>query len=72
MSTLVLVRHGLSAHVHADGALDRAGVEQWRLRYDAAGLHAADQPPTDLVTLAAGASWFASSDLPRAVESADR
>jgi broad specificity phosphatase PhoE len=71
MPSLVLVRHGPSAHVHA-GALDRDGVEQWRASYDATGIRLGDRPPEALVALAAATTYIVASDLPRAIESAER
>lgn len=69
---IILVRHGLSAHVHADGAVDRAGMERWRAAYDAAGIQALSHPSAELVGVAAEAARVVASDLPRAVESAER
>jgi broad specificity phosphatase PhoE len=68
---LVLVRHGPSAHPHR-GTLDRAGLQQWRDAYDGAGISAGVRPPESLIELAAGAGHVVASDLPRAVESAQR
>jgi broad specificity phosphatase PhoE len=72
VASLVLVRHGPSAHVHLGGAIDRAGVERWRADYDAAGLLSIAQPPAELVAVAARASCVLASDLARATESAVR
>lgn len=69
---IILVRHGLSAHVHTAGVIDRAGVETWRAAYDAAGIHAVSQPPDAVVRIAADAAHVVASDLRRAVESAER
>lgn len=69
---IVLVRHGLSAHVHTAGAVGRAGMEAWRAAYDAAGIHARSQPPDALIRIAAEADHVVASDLARAVESARR
>jgi len=69
---IVLVRHGLSAHVHTAGAVDRAEVETWRTAYDAAGIHAVSHPPAALIQTAADAAHIVASDLQRAVESAER
>lgn len=65
---LILVRHGRSAHVHR-GWLDAAGVETWRVAYDAAGIADDDAPPPSLRALASNALVVA-SDLPRAIGSA--
>jgi broad specificity phosphatase PhoE len=67
---LILVRHGRSAHVHR-GWIDAAGVETWRVAYDAAGIADDDSPPPSLSALAANALVVA-SDLPRAIDSAAR
>jgi|GEM_PF-500670 len=71
-SRIVLVRHGLSAHVHTAGAIDRVGMETWRTAYDAAGIHEVSRPPAALMQLAAEATHIVASDLRRAVESAER
>lgn len=70
MPRLLLVRHGRSAHVHR-GLVDRAGMEQWRTAYDAAGI-VADPPPEDVARLVAGAHRVVASDMARAVASAER
>jgi broad specificity phosphatase PhoE len=54
------------------GALDRAGVHEWRAAYDASGIRPDEQPPAALVAMAAGATHIVASDLPRAIESAER
>jgi len=69
---IVLVRHGPSAYVFRPGRIDRDGVHRWRDEYDVAGIRADSQPPQELVQLAAGARHVVSSDLRRAVESAER
>jgi broad specificity phosphatase PhoE len=66
---LILVRHGLSAHTHT-GTVDRAGVEQWRTAYDAAGILPHPGPSRDLAALAASATHLIASDLARAIQSA--
>lgn len=66
---IVLVRHGRSAHAVA-GWLDRAAFLRWREAYEAAGLAAHEAPPPLLCELAAAAGAVATSDTPRAVESA--
>jgi broad specificity phosphatase PhoE len=68
---LLLVRHGRSAHVHAGGWVDAAGVHAWRAAYDAAGI-ADDAPPAALVRACADGARIACSDLPRARASAAR
>ena len=69
---IVLVRHGPSAHVDAGGAVDYTGINAWRASYDVAGILAEAQPPSTLRSLAANATHLVSSDLLRAVESAQR
>jgi broad specificity phosphatase PhoE len=71
MPRILLVRHGPSAHVHRDGWVSAAGMERWRAAYDEAGVGAQDPPP-DLVEEAVRSAHFIASDLPRAVESAER
>ena len=66
---IILVRHGLSSHVHR-GRVDRAGVERWREAYDAAGIQPHPPPPAALMTLAEAATHIVASDLRRAIESA--
>ncbi len=70
-SRIVLVRHGLSAHVHA-GWIDHTGFEGWRAAYDAAGIAPHDEPPAALRALAGDVGCVVASDLLRAVESAAR
>jgi broad specificity phosphatase PhoE len=72
MSRIVLVRHGPSAHVPDARMFDHAGVERWRADYDAAGIHATDGPPTELVAQVASANHLIASDMRRAIESANR
>src|SRR5688500_6501553 len=67
---LLLIRHGRSAHVTPSGALDRAGVTEWRAAYDAAGVAAGEQPPGEGAADVAAAAVRAASDLPRALASA--
>lgn len=66
---IVLVRHGRSAHVH-EGWLDFEGFLQWRRAYEAAGIDARDTPPPELRELAERASVIITSNVRRAVESA--
>jgi broad specificity phosphatase PhoE len=67
--TIVLIRHGRSAHVHA-GWIDLAGFQRWRAAYEAAGIDPLDRPPAPLQALASTAGAIVTSDIPRAVESA--
>ena len=69
---IVLVRHGHSAHTESPGWIDSAGVFRWRDAYDAAGILADSAPPPELVAAAATADCLRTSDLPRAVASAER
>jgi broad specificity phosphatase PhoE len=69
---IVLVRHGPSAHVHAGGAIDRAGIQAWHIAYDVAGIQAVSQPPREVIDIAAAAGHVVASALPRAVASAER
>ena len=69
---IVLVRHGPSVHAETRGSFDRDDVRQWLDAYDAAGIQPTCQPPAPLVRVAVDAEWILSSDLPRAVSSAER
>ena len=69
---IVLVRHGHSAHTARGGWIDAAGVLRWRNAYDAAGILPDSLPPPDLVAEATRADCLISSDLPRAIASAER
>lgn len=70
--SLLLVRHGPSAHVHTGGSIDRAGVHAWLSAYDAAGIVEVAQPPAWAADLAQSATHLVASDLPRAIASAER
>lgn len=69
---LLLVRHGRSGYQHGGGWIDRHGIAAWRRAYDAAGIRADDAPPEWLFREARAATHLISSDLPRALESAQR
>ena len=69
---LVLVRHGRVDCASPRGLVDAAGVERWREAYDRCGLRTSDPPPKKLVRMAREAHHILSSDLPRALESAER
>ena len=69
---IVLVRHGASAHVHRDWMIDHDGIQSWRDEYDLAGIQSNSQPPTRLLQIADSARHIISSDLLRAVASAER
>jgi len=66
---IVLVRHGLSAHVHV-GLIDLAGFGRWRDVYEAAGIDERDAPPPELRALAASSGIIVASEARRAIESA--
>ena len=72
MARMLLIRHGQSAHPNMAGLLDSAAIEEWRARYDTAGIAADSVPPADVLERIATADRVVSSDLPRAVESAAR
>jgi broad specificity phosphatase PhoE len=69
---IVLVRHGRSAHRDDGRWIPGTRVPDHERRYDAAGLLDGDLPPSELAELARRADILASSDLPRAIESARR
>ena len=69
---IILVRHGHSAHTMTPGWIDAAGVARWREAYDAAGILDTSVPPPDLVAVAAQAECVMTSDLARALRSAER
>ena len=69
---IVLVRHGPSAHTERPGWIDAAGVYRWREAYDAAGILAQSAPPAELVAPTAHADCLLTSDLARAIASAER
>jgi broad specificity phosphatase PhoE len=68
---IALVRHGPSA-LTARGWLNRADVERFRIDYDSAGIQTHSSPPERVRRLAADAAHFVSSDMRRAMESAQR
>lgn len=70
MTTLILVRHGRSAHVQT-GLLDREGFLRWRAAYEAAGIDDREPPPAELQVLAAGSAVLVASTAPRAIHSAE-
>jgi hypothetical protein len=65
-----LVRHGASAHVHDGSWVGVAGQQRFIDLYDAAGIR--DEPPRELVRLAAESDVLAASTLRRAIESVER
>jgi broad specificity phosphatase PhoE len=69
---IVLVRHARSAHVASPGWVDAAGVDRWREAYDTAGILDESLPPPALVAVAADADCLMTSNLPRALASAER
>lgn len=66
---IVLVRHGLSAHVHT-GLIDLAGFGRWREAYEAAGIDEREEPPSELRDLASSSGIIVTSEARRAIESA--
>lgn len=64
---IVLIRHGRSPH-QLRGLVNREQFLHWRETYEAAGI--IDTPPPQTVALARDAGAIASSDAPRARESA--
>ena len=71
MSRILLVRHGVSAHVHDGSWVNAESARHFIERYDAAGIMQ-DAPPTSVVEAAANAEVLAASTLPRAIESVQR
>jgi len=69
---VLLIRHGLTAHVHPGGFIDADGMQRWRDATDAAGIAEHSHPPAELVTRVADTNFLMASDLPRAIESAKR
>jgi broad specificity phosphatase PhoE len=69
---ILLVRHGRSTHVHDGHWTTPAGIAEFGQAYDAAGIREDDAPPHPLVCVAREAAMIASSNLPRALESARR
>ncbi len=69
---IILVRHGHSAHTTSPGWIDATGVHRWREAYDAAGILDTSVPPPNVVALAVQAECLMTSDLARAIASAER
>jgi broad specificity phosphatase PhoE len=69
---ILLVRHGRSAHTGLGEWVDTEGARHFMTAYDAAGIAADSLPPAELMAAASSAHVLAASDLPRAVESAQR
>jgi len=65
--TIVLVRHGRSAHVHPT-MLDFDGFLRWRADYEAAGID--DEPPPALKAMASTSGIVVASNARRAIDSA--
>ena len=65
-----LVRHGRSAHEHDGSWVGVAGQKKFIDLYDAAGIR--DEPPAEVVRLAAESDVLAASTLRRAIESVQR
>ncbi|MES2176288.1 MAG: histidine phosphatase family protein [Gemmatimonadota bacterium] len=69
---IVLVRHGPSAYRYPTAWVDLAGVEDCREAYDRTDIHPSAQPPHAIRALASSCAHIVSSDLLRALTSADR
>jgi broad specificity phosphatase PhoE len=68
---ILLIRHGPSAHsVPAWLPIDRAGIDQWRADYDAAGSAPDSRAPALTRARVEHADVVVASDLPRALASA--
>ncbi len=69
---ILLIRHGPSAHSESPGWIDAAGVDRWREAYDAAGILPESAPPASTAGAVARSDVLVTSDLPRALASAER
>jgi broad specificity phosphatase PhoE len=69
-ATILLVRHGRSAHTHDGSWIDHRGARAFIERYDAAPIRDDDGAPHALRSAASNVSTIFASDLPRAVTSA--
>lgn len=69
IGSIVIVRHG---RPHADRTvrIDREGYRAWWGGYDRARLHPDEQPPQELIAMAAQADVLYASTLPRAIHTA--
>jgi broad specificity phosphatase PhoE len=67
-----LVRHGPSALAYPGTWLSGPAYGKYVADYDATGIKRDSRPPTELTALCARATRVVSSDLPRAMESAER
>ena len=72
IARILLVRHGPSAHVRHGRWIDVDGIHRYRTEYDAAGIVGDSSPPSALTAEAAAAQTIVSSDLARALASAER
>lgn len=69
---ILLVRYGPSALQQAEtGWIDADGLRRWMIAYDAASIALQHPPPTELLAIVAAARRIVTSDLPRAVASAE-
>jgi len=71
MRSIILIRHGPTAHKKR-GWLSAAEAARWLESYDSCGIRPKDPAPAELLKLASAADAIISSDLPRALESAER
>jgi broad specificity phosphatase PhoE len=71
-SRILLIRHGPSSHRAGFAPVPTDGMHRWRDAYDRAGIEADAAPPRSLTEAVARCDLIVSSDLPRALESAER
>ena len=72
LSRVLLIRHGPSSHKPGFTPVRAEDMLHWRDAYDRAGIDANAQPPASLAAAVARCDLVISSDLPRALESAQR
>ena len=71
-SRILLIRHGPSSHRAGFAPVPPDGMLRWRDGYDRAGIEPSAAPPRSLTEAVARCDLVVSSDLPRALESAER
>jgi broad specificity phosphatase PhoE len=69
---ITLIRHGRSSYKHPGGLMSAADMKAWRVGYDGAGILDADAPPAGLSELVTEADILLASDMPRAIQTAQR